>query len=81
MKNLTDFRKTVETGVDPRLVMVNPGTHLVTNHESQSRTIELLLATVLKKIITSPKLKMIVGLYGTLDSKSEDTPKLRVTVH
>lgn len=53
----------------------------MTNHESQSRTIELLLATVLKKIITSPKLKMVVGLYGTLDSKSEDTPKLRVTVH
>ena len=53
----------------------------MTNHESQSRTIELLLATVLKKIITSLKLKMIVGLYGTLDSKSDDTPKLRVTVH
>ena len=40
MKNLTDFRKTVETGVDPHLVMVNPGTHLVTNHETQSRTSE-----------------------------------------
>ena len=40
MKNLTDFRKTVETGVDPRLVMVSPGTHLVTNHETQSRTSE-----------------------------------------
>ena len=23
MKNLTDFRKTVETGVDPRLISVN----------------------------------------------------------
>ena len=51
--------------------MVSLGTHLVKNHESQSRTNE----SQLKKTI-SPKLKMLGHLCNHADSLSEDTQKL-----
>ena len=54
-----------------------PGTHLVTNHESQSRTSKLQL----KRNITSPKLKLLPGPCVTRQLMWRQTPKLCITVH
>ena len=53
-----------------QIVMVSPGTHLVKNHESQSRTNE----SQLKKTIT-PKLKMLGPLCNqTINLKADSKP-------
>ena len=53
-----------------QIVMVSPGTHLVKNHESQSRTNE----SQLKKTIT-PKLKMLGPLCNqTVNLKADSKP-------
>ena len=55
-------------------VMVSTGTHLVKNHESQSRTSE----SQLKKT-TSPKLKML-GTFR-IQTVNLNTDSLCITVH
>ena len=57
-----------------KIAMVSPVTHLVRNHESQSRTSE----SQLKK--TSPKLKML-GPFVTRQLIWRQTPKLCITVY
>ena len=55
--------------------MVSPNTHLVKNHESQSRTSE----AKLKK--TSPKLKMLGPLCNQTVNLKTDSKKLCITVY
>ena len=53
-----------------QVVMVSPGTHFVTNNESQSRTIE----SQFKNTSTQ-------GLYVTTQLIQTQTPKLCITVY
>ena len=53
--------------------MPSPGTRLVKNHDSQSRTIS---PRMLFKEKMSPKLKMLMGLYVTRQLIWRQTPKL-----
>ena len=58
-----------------QILMVSPGTHLVKNHEFQSRTNE----SQLKK--TSPKLKMLGPLCNQTVNLKTDSKTLYYSVH
>ena len=74
-KNLTDFRKTVETGMDPRLaILILPPGHPIIIIEINIFLCEQLISMIITEMPTSANLKSGELFFCTIPPPNQPTP-------